>query len=110
MAGPDTLTFTDANFEQEVLRAPGAVLVDFWAPWCGPCRVVGPRVDAVATSWRGRARVGKVNVDEASRTASAYGVSSIPTLMLFVRGQPVDGLIGAVSLFDLEGLLKRNVA
>jgi len=89
------IILTDQNFEEEVLKYDGPVLVDFWAPWCGPCRVVGPVVEEVAKDYEGKAKVGKLNVDENQATAQKYGVMSIPTLGFFKGGEMVDQLVGA---------------
>lgn len=88
------VTLTDQNFKEEVLKNDGPVLVDFWAPWCGPCRVVGPVVEAIAKDYEGKAKVGKLNVDENKATAQKYGVMSIPTLGFFKGGEMVDQMIG----------------
>ncbi|HKS08365.1 MAG TPA: thioredoxin TrxC [Pyrinomonadaceae bacterium] len=87
---------TDASFQQEVLNASGApTLVDFWAPWCGPCRIVGPIVDQLAAEANGRYRVAKMNVDDNPQTASRYQIGSIPTLLIFKNGAVVDRIVGA---------------
>ena len=91
------VTLTDGNFKSEVLEANVPVLVDFWAPWCGPCRMVGPVVEEVSVDYEGKAKVGKLNTDENPTTAGQYGVMSIPTLIIFKDGKPVDQIIGAVS-------------
>jgi thioredoxin 1 len=88
--------FGSQGWETEVLGAKGPVLVDFWAPWCGPCRAMGPVIDELAGSYAGRITVGKVNVDEHSDLASRYGIQSIPTLLLFENGQLVSRQIGAL--------------
>lgn len=87
---------TDRNFAEDVLKAERPVLVDFWAPWCGPCRMVSPVVESLSDSYVDKVEFCKVNVDEASETAQSYGIMSIPTLMLFNNGQKVDEIIGAV--------------
>jgi thioredoxin 1 len=88
------IEINDANFESEVLQANQPVLVDFWAPWCGPCRMITPVVEQLAEENAGKAKVGKLNVDDAQQTAAAYGVSSIPTIMIFKGGQVVDRFVG----------------
>ena len=93
---------TDANFEQEVLKSDIPVLVDFWAPWCGPCRMVGPVVEQLATQYEGKLKVVKVNTDENQTISMQYGIRSIPTLGIFKNGQVVDGVIGAQSKQALE--------
>lgn len=90
------VTFSDQNFAQDVEGAKDMpVVVDFWAPWCGPCKVVGPTIDELAKEYSGKVKVGKLNVDENPEAASKYGVMSIPTVMIFKNGQPVKSMIGA---------------
>ena len=89
------LVFTDQDFKTEVLQSKIPVLVDFWAPWCGPCKTVSPIVEELAKEYEGKIRVGKLNVDENNKTASIYSVMSIPTLMFFKNGKPVKTIIGA---------------
>lgn len=89
------VTFTDQAFEHEVLKAEKPVLVDFWAPWCGPCKVVGPIVEELAKEYTGKIIVGKMNVDDNQQTAATYGIMSIPTLAFFKKGQVVKTIIGA---------------
>jgi thioredoxin 1 len=91
-----TVEGTDTNFEQEVLKSDIPVLVDFWAPWCGPCRMVSPLVDELAEELTGKLKVVKVNTDENQEIAVKYGIRSIPTLGIFKNGEIVDGVIGAV--------------
>jgi thioredoxin 1 len=86
--------FDDTNFDTEVLQADGPVLVDFWAPWCGPCRMIAPVVEELAGENAGTIKIGKLNVDEAPNSAQNYGVSSIPTLMIFKRGEVVERFVG----------------
>jgi thioredoxin 1 len=90
------ITLTDENFAQEVLESEVPVLVDFWAVWCGPCRMVAPVVEALADEYQGRAKVAKLDVDSAQKTASDYGIRSIPTLLIFKGGKVADQVIGAV--------------
>ncbi len=86
--------FNDDNFDQEVLKASGPVLVDFWAPWCGPCRQIAPVIEQLAGENTGSVKIGKLNVDDAPGSAQNYGVSSIPTLMLFKDGEVVERFVG----------------
>ncbi|MEY4374635.1 MAG: Thioredoxin-M [Candidatus Eisenbacteria bacterium] len=100
---------TTANFDAEVLKSSTPVLVDFWAPWCGPCRAVAPTVDALATEFAGRAKVVKVNTDEDQDIAVKYGVGSIPTLMVFKNGEMVERVVGNRPKPELAALLNRHM-
>lgn len=98
---------TDSSFKQEVLDSEVPVLVDFWAPWCGPCRMVAPVVDEIAEQFVGQIKVVKVNTDENPSVASQYGIRSIPTLMIFKDGQRVDMVVGAVPKATLATTLEK---
>lgn len=89
------VTVTDATFERDILQAPGVVLLDCWAPWCGPCRMIGPIMEELASESNGRYRIAKLNVDDNPRVAAQFQIQSIPTMLLFKNGQLVDRLIGA---------------
>ena len=100
------LQITESNFEAEVLSSPVPVVVDFWATWCGPCKMISPIVDQVAKEVAGVAKVGKVNVDEASALATRYNIRSIPTLLFFKNGEVVDTIMGATSKDNILARLK----
>lgn len=109
MAGVHTLEFSDQNFEEEVLKSDKPVLVDFWAAWCAPCRMIAPAVDAIAEAYAGRAKVGKLNVDENLTVTSRYSVRGIPTLLLFKGGQIQEQIVGATSKEAISKLLDKHV-
>ncbi len=97
----------DDDFEEVILKADRPALVDFWAPWCGPCRSLGPTVEALAVEYRDRIKVAKVNIDDNPRTAESYGVMSIPTLILFKEGKIFDTLVGLVPKERLEAFIGK---
>jgi thioredoxin 1 len=100
---------TDGNFESEVLKNDVPVLVDFWAPWCGPCRAMGPVVDELAEEYAGKIKVVKMNVDENSGTPSKYGIRAIPTLILFKGGEVVEQVTGAVSKSSIKEMISSKI-
>ncbi|MFO7446117.1 MAG: thioredoxin [Ignavibacteriaceae bacterium] len=104
------LTFTDDNFDSEVLKSDKPVLVDFWAVWCGPCRMIAPVVEELAAQYDGKAKVGKLDVDNNQQVSIKYGVRSIPTLLIFKNGQVVDSIIGAVPRNTIVQALEKAVA
>ena len=103
---PGYVTLSDENFQKEVLESEKPVLVDFWAAWCGPCRVLGPVIEELATELNGNAKVGKLNVDENPATAQQFGIRSIPTVLFFNKGQMADSTIGVVSKEVLRSKLE----
>ena len=103
------VTITSDNFEEEVLQSDTPVLVDFWADWCGPCKMIAPAVEALSEDYAGKVKVGKVNVDDAGDLAMKFNVVSIPTLLLFKDGSVVDQQVGAVPKAKIEGMFKALV-
>ena len=108
MAGP--IVLTDDNFSSEVVESSQPVLVDFWATWCGPCRMIAPMVEELSAEYEGRAKVGKVDVDTAQTTAQEFGIRSIPTLLLFKEGKVVEQIIGAVPKQQIVDKLNAALA
>jgi thioredoxin 1 len=109
MASEKVQTFTDTNFNTAVLQAPAPVLVDFWAEWCGPCRMIAPHVEAVATELDGKAVIGKLNVDENPAVVSRYSIRGIPALLLFKGGELVDSLVGATDKGRIRALVEKHL-
>ena len=103
------ITLNDSNFEAEVLKSDKPVLVDFWAPWCGPCQMMGPLVEELATELEGKAKVAKLNVDESQVTAGKYKVMSIPTFLVFKGGEVVDQMVGGVQKDKLKEMVEKHI-
>src|SRR5215471_21263492 len=110
MASPNIINLTKENFEQEVIQAPTPILVDFWAEWCGPCKMIAPILDELADEYSGRVRIGKVNIEDQQNLAAEYGVSAIPTLLLFHQGQVTEQLVGFKSKRELKAAFDRVAA
>ncbi|HET9765276.1 MAG TPA: thioredoxin [Thermoanaerobaculia bacterium] len=108
MANDKIVLVNGDSFDREVLQARGLVLVDCWAPWCGPCRMVAPILDELADEWEGRAKIAKLNVDENQEIAFRYQVTSIPTFLLFKDGKPADRTFGAMPKAAFQSFLQRN--
>ncbi len=109
MASGDVVELTDDNFEAEILKSDTPALVDFWAVWCGPCKAVAPTVDALATEYKGKLKVGKLNIDDHQIVPQKYGIRSIPTLLVFKGGQVVGQIVGAVPRNKLEEEVKKHI-
>jgi thioredoxin 1 len=110
MSSPNIVTLTAENFDQEVLKSTTPVLVDFWAEWCGPCKMVAPILDELASEYDGKVKIGKVNIDDHQSLASEYGIRAIPTLLLFKAGQVADQIVGLRSKRDFKAKLDRVAA
>jgi thioredoxin 1 len=104
------VTLTEGNFSQEVLKSTTPVVVDFWAEWCGPCKMIAPVLDELATEYDGKVKIGKVNIDEYQQLAITYGINSIPTLLFFKNGQVADQVVGMRSKRDLKTSFDRVLA
>lgn len=103
--GQNTIEFTDDNFQQEVLDESTGVLVDFWAPWCGPCRQIAPLIDQLAEEYQGKVKVGKLNIDDNPTITGQYGIQSIPTLLLFKNGEVAERFVGMPPKSKLDDAL-----
>ncbi|HAN43454.1 MAG TPA: thioredoxin [Sphaerochaeta sp.] len=103
------ITLNGSNFQQEVIESKIPVFVDFWAPWCGPCRMVGPIISQIATKYEGTVKVGKVDVDENPELAESFNVSSIPTMILFKDGKAVAQRVGGANMAILDAFIKDNI-
>jgi thioredoxin 1 len=101
--------FTDTGFKKEVLEAREAVVVDFWAPWCNPCKMIAPSIEELAREYAGRVKIGKLDVDQNPQTATTYGVMSIPTIMFFKNGKVMDQVVGVLSKPDLKRKIEENL-
>jgi thioredoxin 1 len=110
MASPHIKTFTDANFEAEVLNSKIPTLVDFWATWCAPCRQIAPFVEAIAASHTGKLNVGKMDIDHSQRTPTQYDVRSIPTLLIFHQGKVIGQVVGALPKAKIEQFVQQALA
>ncbi len=104
-----SIVITSENFEKEVINASGPVLIDFWAAWCMPCRMLGPTIDALATEYAGKVTVGKINVDDNKELSSKYGVMSIPTVLLFAKGKVVEQFVGVQPKATYENAIKKHI-
>jgi thioredoxin 1 len=107
MAAPNILTLTDSNFKEHVVDSPIPVLVDFWAEWCGPCKMLSPILEELATDYDGRVKVGKLNIDEFPSVANDYGIRAIPTMLIFKSGQVAEQVVGLRSKRDLKANLEK---
>lgn len=107
MAGDNVLPVTDSNFDQEVLKSDLPTLVDFWAPWCGPCKAIGPVIDELADTYSGKVKITKMNVDENPETPGKFGIRAIPTLIFFKDGEVADQVTGAVGKTQLVAMIEK---
>ena len=109
MASSNIVNLTEANFAQEVTQSPIPVLVDFWAEWCGPCKMIAPILDEIASEYDGKVKIGKVNIDEQQSLAAQHGIRAVPTLLIFKDGEVADQIIGLKSKRDLKANLDKVV-
>lgn len=107
MAAANIVTLTDANFDQEVVNSTTPIVVDFWAEWCGPCKMIAPVLDELAAEYDGRVKIGKVNIDQYQQLAINFGINSIPTLLMFKGGKVVEQIVGMKSKRDLKASFDR---
>ena len=108
--GESTLKLTDQNFDSEVIKSSVPVLVDFWAEWCGPCRLVGPILEELAPEYKGKLKIGKLNVDDNQDAPTKFGVMNIPTMIVFKNGKESERIVGAMSKLELQKKLDRAIA
>ena len=109
MAAENVQTFTDVNFDDHVLKSAPPVLVDFWAEWCGPCKRLGPTVDALAAEYAGKVTVGKMNIDENPKVPETYQIRGIPTILIFKGGQVVESVVGLAQKDDLKKVIDKHI-
>jgi thioredoxin 1 len=109
MAAENVQTFTDGNFDDHVLKSAPPVLVDFWAEWCGPCKRLGPTVDALASEYAGKVTVGKMNIDENPKVPETYQIRGIPTILIFKGGQVVESVVGLAQKEDLKKVIDKHI-
>ncbi len=110
MASDAIIELSDSTFETEVVKSDLPVLVDFWAPWCGPCRAIAPLVEEISSSYEGKIKVGRMNVDENQSTTMKFGIRSIPTIIMFKDGEAVNQIIGAVPKGEIERVVEKSLA
>ncbi|MGA1869232.1 MAG: thioredoxin [bacterium] len=108
--GHNIITITDSNFEDEVIKAQLPVLVDFWAPWCGPCKMIAPLLEEMSQEYAGKVKIGKINVDENHEKSIQYSIRSIPKLILFNNGQIINEMVGAQSKESLQNMLNTAIS
>lgn len=107
MAGPDVMNIGDADFDKEVLKSDQPVLVDFWATWCAPCRAIAPAIEELATQYKGKVKVAKIDIDNNQQVAEQYGIRSIPTLLIFKNGAVAGTIVGALPKAKIEAAIQK---